>query len=86
LANNGQTVYTISVNLGLLELQAVGGEITNLHVDNDAYAPDVDTISSLNNSDGDDEGVTNTDNDGEAKQAYVGDSEGEAKQASVGDK
>ncbi len=86
LANNGQTVYTICVNLGALELQAVGGEITNINVDNDAYAPDVDTISPLNNSDGDDEGVTNSDDDGEAKQAYVGDSEGVVKQASVGNK
>ncbi len=75
LANNGQTVYTICVNLGSLELQAVNGEITNLNVDVDAYAPDVDAISPLNNSDGNDGGVTNSDDDGEAKQANVGDSE-----------
>ncbi len=34
----------------------------------------------------DDEGITDGDGEGEAKQVYVGDSEGEAKQASVGDK
>jgi hypothetical protein len=71
--------------LGSLELQAVGGEITNLNVDDDAYVPNVDVISQLNNSDRDDEGITDSDNDGEAKQAYVGDSEGEVKQASMGD-
>jgi hypothetical protein len=54
--------------------------------DDDAYAFNVDAISPLKNSDGDDEGITDSDNDGEAKQAYVSDSEGEAKQASVGDK
>ncbi len=36
LANNGQTVYTIYVNIGSLELQAVAGEINFLNVDNDA--------------------------------------------------
>jgi hypothetical protein len=86
LANNGQTVYTIVVNLGSLELQAVAREINNLTIDNYAYAPDVEAISPFNNSDGDDEGVTNGDDKGEAKQASVGDSEEEAKQASVCDK
>ncbi len=86
MANNGQTVYTIVVNLGSLELQAVAGEINNLNVDNYAYAPDVQAISPFNNSDGDDEGIADGDNEGEAKQAYVGDSEGEEKQVSVGDK
>ncbi len=71
LANYGQTVYTNVVNLGSLELQAAAREINKLNVDDYAYAPDVDAISPFNNSDGDDEGVTNSDNDGEAKQAYV---------------
>jgi hypothetical protein len=85
LVNNGQTVYTVVVNLGSLELQAVAGEISNLNVDNYAYAPDVEAISPFNNSDRDDEGVTDGDDEGEAKEQYVSDSEGEAKQASVGD-
>jgi hypothetical protein len=86
LANNGQTVYTICVNIGSLELQALAGEINQLNVVDDAYAPDINTISSLNNFDGDDEGITNGDDDEEAKQAYVGDSEGKKEQASVGEK
>ncbi len=40
----------------------------------------------MNNIDGDDEGITNGDDDEEAKQAYVGDSEGKEKQTSEGDK
>ncbi len=51
LANNGQTINTIVVNLGSLELQAVAGEINNLNVDNDVYAPGVEAISPFNNSD-----------------------------------
>jgi hypothetical protein len=51
LAKNGQTVYTICVNIGSLDLQAVAGEINLQNVDNDAYVPDIDTISSLNNFD-----------------------------------
>jgi hypothetical protein len=83
LANNGRTVYTIIVNLGSLELQAVAADMNNINVDNAAYAPDVELTSPFNNSDGDDEGVIDGDNEGEAKQASVDDDKGEAKQASV---
>jgi hypothetical protein len=60
--------------------------INNLNGDNYAYAPDVEAISPFTNSDGDDEGITNGDNQGEAKQVCGSDNEGEAMQASVGDK
>jgi hypothetical protein len=42
LAKNGQTVYTICVNIGSLDIQADSGEINYLNVNNDAYAPDID--------------------------------------------
>jgi hypothetical protein len=86
LVNNDQSVHTIDVHLGSLELQAVAREINNLNVDDYAYAFDVEAISPFNNSDGDDEGITDGDNEREAKQTYVSDSEGEVEQASVGDK
>jgi hypothetical protein len=85
LVNNGRTVYTIIVNLGSLELEAVTGEINNIKVDNYAYAHDVEATSLFNDSDRYDEGFFDGDDEGEAKQASVGDSEGEVKQASVGD-
>jgi hypothetical protein len=69
LANNVQTLYTIVVNLGSLELQAVAGKISNINDDDVAYAPDIELTSPFNNSDGDDEGFTNDDDEGEAKQA-----------------
>ncbi len=47
---NGQTVYTIVVNLGSLELQVVAGEINNINVENVAYAPDVEPTSPFNYS------------------------------------
>ncbi len=53
-ACNGQTVYTIIVNLGSLELQAVAGEIDKGNIDNVAYAPDIGPTSPFKNSDGDD--------------------------------
>jgi hypothetical protein len=83
LGNDGQTVYTIVVNLGSVELQAVAGEINNINVDNYANAHYVEATSLFNNSDGDDEGVFDGDDEGEAKQASVSDSKGQAKQASV---
>jgi hypothetical protein len=54
-------VYTIVVNLGSLELQAVAvaGEINNLNIDDYAYAPDIEAIYPCNSSDSDDEGITN---------------------------
>jgi hypothetical protein len=57
LANNGQTVYTIVINLGSLELQAVAGEINNINIDDYAYAHDVEATSFCNNFDRDGEGV-----------------------------
>jgi hypothetical protein len=39
-AKNGQTVYTICVNLGSLDIWADSGEIDYLNANNNAYAPD----------------------------------------------
>ncbi len=83
MACNGQTVYTVIVNLGSLEFQAVAREINKDNFDNVAYAPAVEPSSPFNSSDGDYEGIINGDNEGEAKQASVGDNEGEASQAYV---
>jgi hypothetical protein len=38
LAKNGQTVYTICVNIGSLDIQADSREINYLNANNDAYA------------------------------------------------
>jgi hypothetical protein len=77
LAKNGQTVYTISVNIGSLDLQAVSREINYLNVDNNAYAPDID--------DNDEEAKQAYvgDSEGKEKQASVGGKEGVVKQAPV---
>jgi hypothetical protein len=77
LAKNGQTVYPICVNIGSLDIQADSGEINNLNVNNDAYAPDIDDY---------DEEVKEayvSDRKGKEKQASLGDKEGVVKQASV---
>jgi hypothetical protein len=42
LAKNGQTVYTIYVNIGSLDIQADSGEINFLNANHNAYAPDID--------------------------------------------
>ncbi len=42
LAKNGQTVYTICVNIGLLDIRADSGDINYLDVNEGAYAPDID--------------------------------------------
>ncbi len=41
LEKNGQTVCTICVNIGSLDIQADSGEINYLNVNNNAYAPDI---------------------------------------------
>jgi hypothetical protein len=77
LAKNGKTVYTICVNIGSSDLQAVSGEINYLNVKDNAYAPDID--------DNDEEAKQAYvgDSEGKEKQASLGDKEGVAKQASV---
>jgi hypothetical protein len=77
LAKNGQTVYTICVNIGSLDLQAVSGEINYLNVDNNAYAP------GINDDDEDTKQAYVGDSEGKEKQVSVSDLEGVAKQASV---
>ncbi len=44
LAKNGQTVYTICVNIGSLDIQADSWEINYLNVTYDAYARDIDDV------------------------------------------
>ncbi len=78
LVKNGQTVYTICVNIGSLDIQADSGEIIYLNVNNDAYASDVD--------DDDEEEAKEEyvgDSKGKVKQASLGDKECVVKQASV---
>jgi hypothetical protein len=77
LAKNGQTVYTICVNIGSLDIQADSGEINYLNANDNAYAPDIDY---------DDEEVKEAyvgDSKGKDKQGSHGDKEGVAKEASV---
>ncbi len=77
LAKNCQTVYTICVNIGSLDIQADSGEINYLNVNDNAYAHDID--------DDDEEAkeayVSNS--KGKEKQVSLGDKVGVAKQASV---
>ncbi len=77
LEKNGQTVYTICVNIGSLDIQADSGEINYLNANDNAYAPYID--------DDDEEAkeVYVGDSKGKEKQASLGDKEGVAKQASV---
>ncbi len=42
LAKNGQTVYTICVNIGSSDIQADSGEINYLNANYNAYAPAID--------------------------------------------
>ncbi len=77
MAKNGQTVYTICVNIGSLDIQADSREINYLNVNNDAYAHDID------DDDEDAKKAYVDDSKGKEKQASLGDKEGVAKQASV---
>ncbi len=77
MAKNGQTVYTICVNIGSFDLQAVSREINYRNVDNNAYAPDID------DDDKEAKEAYVGDSEGKEKQASLGDKEGMAKQASV---
>jgi hypothetical protein len=77
LAKNGQTVYTICVNIGLLDIRADSDYINYIDVNNEAYAPDIDV---------DDEEVKESyvsDSEYEDDQASLGDKEGVAKSAFV---
>ncbi len=76
LAKNGQTVYTICVNIGSLDIHADSGEINYLNANDDAYAPDIDDY------DEEAKKVYVGDREGKEKQASLGD-KGVAKQASV---
>ncbi len=77
LAKNGQTVYKICVNVGLLDIHADSGEIDYLNANDDAYAPDIDV------DDEDVKGSYVSDSKCEDEQASVGDKEGVVKSASV---
>ncbi len=76
LANNGQTVFTICVNIGSLDIP-VDGEIHYPNANTDAYAPDIDV----------DEGEVNESYVGDSKcnneEVSLGDKEGVAKSASI---
>ncbi len=78
LAINGQTVYTICVNIGSLDIQADSGEIIYLNAYHNAYAPDID-----DNDDAEAKEAYVGDSKGKEKHASLGDKEGVAKQASV---
>jgi hypothetical protein len=77
VVKNSQTVYTICVYIGSLDIQADSGEINYLNADNNAHTPDID----------DDEEEAREayvgDSKGEEKQASLGDKVCVAKQASV---
>ncbi len=77
LAKNGQTVYAICVNIGLLDIRADSGDIDYLDVNNGAYAPDIDVD--------DEEAKESYVGDSKCKddQASLGDIEGVAKSAFV---
>jgi hypothetical protein len=76
LANNSQTVYTLCVNIGSLDVP-VDGEINYPNANTDAYAPDIDV----------DEGEVNelylSDSKCKDEEASLGDKEGVAKSASI---
>jgi hypothetical protein len=76
LANNGKTVYTICVNIGLLDI-LVDGEINYPNANTDAFAPDIDV----------DEGEVKELYVGDSKckdeEMSLGDKEGVAKSASI---
>ncbi len=77
LAKNDQTVYTICVNIGLLDIRADSGDINYLDANSGAYAPDIDV---------DDEEAKESyvgDNKCKDEQASLGDKEGVAKSVSV---
>ncbi len=77
LSKNGQTVYTICVNIGSLDIRADSGDINYLDANDGAYAPDIDVD--------DEEAKESYVGDSECKdeQASLGDKEGVAKSASV---
>jgi hypothetical protein len=70
-------VYTICVNIGLLDIHADSGEINYLNATNNAYAPDIDVD--------DEEAKESYVSDSKCKdeQASLDDKEGVAKSASV---
>jgi hypothetical protein len=77
LAKNDQTVYTICVNIGLLDIRTDSGDINYLDVNDSACAPDIDVD--------DEEAKESYVGDSECKdeQASLGDKESVAKSVSV---
>jgi hypothetical protein len=77
LAKNGQTVYTICVKIGSLDIHADSGDINYLDANNGAYAPDIDVD--------DEEAKESYVGDSKCidEQASLGDKDGVAKSASV---
>ncbi len=77
LAKNGQTVYTICVNFGSLDICADSGDIDYLDVNNGAYAPDIDVDdekakeSYVSDSKSKDDQASLSDKEGVAKSAFA---------------
>jgi hypothetical protein len=76
LANNGQTVFTICVNIGSLNI-LVDGEIHYPNANTDAYAPDIDVDEREAKK------LYVGDSKSEDEEASLGDKEGVAKSASI---
>jgi hypothetical protein len=76
-AYNGQTVYTICVNIGLLDICAYSNDINYIDVNNGAYAPDIDVDDEeakepyVGDSKCEDDQVSLGDKEGVAKSAFV---------------
>jgi hypothetical protein len=77
LANNGQTVYTICVNIGSLDIPADSVEINYPNANFNAYAPDIDV------DEGEAKELYVGDSECKDEQASLGDKEVVAKSASV---
>jgi hypothetical protein len=77
LVNNGQTVFTICVNIGSLDIP-VDGEIHYPNANTDAYAPDIDVDEGEAK-----ESYVGDDSKCKDEEASLGDKEGVAKSASI---
>ncbi len=76
LANNGQTVFTICVNIGSLDIP-VDGKINYPNANTDAYVPDIDV------DEGEAKKLYVRDSKCEDEEASLGDKEGVAKSSSI---
>ncbi len=77
MAKNGQTAYTICVNIGSLDIHADSGDIDYLDVNDGAHASDIDVDdeeakeSYVGDSECKDDQVSLGDKEGVAKPAFV---------------